>query len=108
VGGSHSIENEFAFPFPETARWRIRTRCVETRLSRNTRPSICKLLAWTNFSLAPARGYLWPRLLEISYKTFPTLQGLQDELPSPIFGMYLDATDDYTAEENPEQTTSYI
>jgi hypothetical protein len=38
---------------------------------------------------------------EIAYHDFPTvLSSLQDQLRLPIFGMYLDPTDDYTAEEN--------
>jgi hypothetical protein len=56
------------------------------------------------FTCSSEEGIFGLGFSEISYKDdFPTLlQGLQDELRFPIFGMYLDATDDYTAEENPE------
>jgi hypothetical protein len=56
------------------------------------------------FTCAGEEGIFGLGFSEISYKDdFPTLlQGLKDELRFPIFGMYLDATDDYTAEENTE------
>jgi hypothetical protein len=56
------------------------------------------------FTCSGEEGIFGLGFSEISYKDdFPTLlQGLKDELRFPIFGMYLDATDDYTAEENPE------
>lgn len=56
------------------------------------------------FTCSGEEGIFGLGFSEISYKDdFPTLlQGLKNELRFPIFGMYLDATDDYTAEENPE------
>jgi hypothetical protein len=56
------------------------------------------------FTCSGEEGIFGLGFSEISYKDdFPTLlQGLKDELRFPIFGMYLDETDDYTAEENPE------
>jgi hypothetical protein len=63
------------------------------------------------FTCSGEEGIFGLGFSEIAYKDdFPTLlQGLKDELRFPIFGMYLDATDDYTAEENPEtDDTAYL
>jgi hypothetical protein len=56
------------------------------------------------FTCSGEEGIFGLGFSEISYKDdFPTLlAGLKDQLRLPIFGMYLDATDDYTAEENVE------
>jgi hypothetical protein len=63
------------------------------------------------FTCSGEEGIFGLGFSEIAYKDdFPTLlQGLKDELRFPMFGMYLDATDDYTAEENPEtDDTAYL